>query len=257
MAVSRLFGVEMNINFRQPYFARSIAEFWRRWHITLGSFMKDYVFFPFALCKPVMRMSKKIGKKLSKHMTRSIIGGLANILIFFLVGLWHGPQIHFILWGLFNGVIIAVSDMCTPLFSRMRTACHIEENGKLWDTVRIVRTFVIICFAGYFDYIEQFSDSVIAFKNTFLHFGPGLSRLWILDLFNSQILSMQKVIAFAIAIVILLIVDILKEKKIDPVRALCNRPAIIRWPVLYIILILILMSFTISGSTAGFMYAAF
>ena len=257
MAVSRLFGVEMNINFRQPYFARSIAEFWRRWHITLGSFMKDYVFFPFALCKPVNRMSKKIGKKLSKHMTRSIIGGLANILIFFLVGLWHGPQIHFILWGLFNGVIIAVSDMCTPLFSRMRSVCHIDENGKLWDTVRIVRTFVIICFAGYFDYIENPADSLIAFKNTFLHFGPGLSRLWMVDLFNSNILSVQKIVVFALSVLILFAVDVMKENKKDPSKIFCNRPVFVRWPVVYAVLILILMSFTVVGNNAGFMYAAF
>ncbi len=257
VAVSRLFGVEMNINFRQPYFARSIAEFWRRWHITLGSFMKDYVFFPFALCKPVMRLSKKLGKKLSKHMTRSIVGGLANILIFFLVGLWHGPQIHFILWGLFNGVIIALSDMCTPLFSKMRTACHIDEKGKLWDTVRIIRTFVIICFAGYFDYIEKTKDSIIAFKNTFLHFGPALSRLWVIDLYDSGILSVQKVVVFTLSVIILFIVDILAENKKDTVRSYSKLPVIVRWPIAYVILILFLMSFTLVGNNAGFMYAAF
>ena len=256
-AASRLFGVEMDVNFRQPYFAQSLAEFWRRWHITLGSFMKDYVFYPFAVSKKVLALNKMIGKRFGKHAARSLIGGIANIIVFLLVGLWHGPRLHFVLWGLYNGVIIALSDMCVPAFIRMRSFFRINENSSAWSFFRIIRTFVIVSFAGYFDYVEELSDSIIAFKNTFLHFGPNLSRLWILDLFNSKVLSAQKVTAFGIAALILLIVDVLKEKKKDPVNILCERPAVIRWPALYIIMILILMSFTLSGTNTGFMYAAF
>ena len=256
-AVSGLFGVKMDLNFRQPYFARSLSEFWRRWHITLGSFMKSYVFFPFAASKRILALNSKIGKKFGKHTARSVIGGIANIIVFFLVGLWHGPKLHFLLWGLYNGLIIALSDMCAPAFSRARSAAHIKDDNKALNVFRIIRTFAIVCLAGYFDYIESFSDSVIAFKNTFLHFGPSLSRLWILDLFNSKVLSAQKVTVFAIALVILFAVDILKENKADPVKILCDRPAILRWPVLYILIILLLMSFTLVGADAGFMYAAF
>ena len=256
-AISQLFGVKMDQNFRQPYFAKSLAQFWRRWHITLGSFMKSYVFFPFAANKHILALNKRIGNKLGKHMARSVIGGMGNILVFFLVGLWHGPKLHFILWGLYNGLIIAVSDMCAPVFSRARSFAHIEDTNKAWNTFRIIRTFAIVCFAGYFDYIEDFSDSIIAFKNTLLHFGPGISRLWILDLFNSKVLSVQKVTVFTLAVVILFVADVLKENKADPVKILCDRPAVVRWPVYYTMIILLLMSFTLVGAEAGFMYAAF
>ncbi|MCR5474794.1 MAG: hypothetical protein K6F28_06260 [Lachnospiraceae bacterium] len=257
VAVSRTFGVQMNSNFSQPYFAGSIAEFWRRWHITLGSFMKDYVFYPFALCSPVMKLYKKAGKRWGDHMARSVVGGIGNILVFLLVGLWHGPRLHFILWGLFNGVIIAFSDMCEPVYARLCATFHIRRDGRPWGIFRIVRTFIIICFAGYFDYIEKPADSLIAFKNTFLHFGPGISRLWMIDLFNSNILSLQKVVVFALAVFILFTVDIMKEKKMDPVKAFLGRRAAVRWPLAYALLILILMSFTVAGNNAGFMYAAF
>ncbi|MBR6158711.1 MAG: MBOAT family protein [Lachnospiraceae bacterium] len=257
VAVSRMFGVEMNVNFVQPYFAGSIAEFWRRWHITLGSFMKDYVFYPFAVNRSVMKFYKKIAKRSGDHMARSVIGGIGNILVFLLVGLWHGPKLHFILWGLFNGVVIAVSDMCEPLYVRARRACHIDPESAAWGIFRIVRTFVIICFAGYFDYIENPADSLIAFKNTFLHFGPGISRLWVIDLFNSNVLSLQKVAVFALSVMILFTVDVMKEKKKDPVKLFLDRPAAVRWPLVYAVLILILMSFTVVGSGTGFMYAAF
>ena len=256
-AVSGLFGVKMDLNFRQPYFAKSLSEFWRRWHITLGSFMKSYVFFPFATNKHILTLNSRIGKKFGKHMARSVVGGIGNILVFFLIGLWHGPKLHFILWGLYNGLIIAVSDMCTPAFTRMRSFAHIKDNNKALNVFRIIRTFAIVCLAGYFDYIEDLSDSIIAFKNTLLHFGMNLSRLWIINLFDSNVLSVQKVTVFALAVIILFAVDILKENKSDPVEILCKRPAIVRWPVLYVMIILLLMSFTLVGSEAGFMYAAF
>ncbi len=256
-AASRLFGVEMDVNFAQPYFAKSLAEFWRRWHITLGSFMKAYVFYPFAVNRRVMKLNKRIKDKFGKHASRSVIGGLGNIIVFLLVGLWHGPQLHFVLWGLYNGVIIAVSDVCAPLFDKMRGLCHIDAKSRGWVLFGIIRTFVIVCFAGYLDYVEKFSDSMIAFKNTFLHFGANLSRLWILDLFNSKVLSVQKVTVFMLAVVILFVVDVLKELKKDPAEVLLKRPVWVRWPVLYVLMILLLMSFTVAGSTAGFMYAAF
>jgi len=257
LAVSGLFGVKMSKNFTQPYFAGSIAEFWRRWHITLGSFMRDYVFYPFALSKPFSRLGKKLASRFGNHMSRSVIGGIGNILVFFLVGLWHGPKLHFILWGLFNGVIIAVSDMCEPAFARMRTLCHINSDGRAWKLFRIARTFIIICLAGYFDYIENPADSLIAFKNTFLHFGPSLSRLWMLDLFDSKILSVQKITAFLICVLILFVVDVIKELKKDPIRLYLERPVFVRWPLIYIVMILLLMSFTLANNNAGFMYAAF
>ncbi|MCR5830885.1 MAG: hypothetical protein K6G67_01935 [Lachnospiraceae bacterium] len=257
MAASVLFGVRMDINFRQPYFARSIADFWRRWHITLGSFMRDYVFYPFATQRHVMKLSKKLGKKFGKHAARSVIGGMSNVLVFFLVGLWHGPKIHFVLWGLYNGVIIALSDALTPAFARMRTLCRINEKGRIWDGFRIIRTFVIICFAGYFDCIERPADSFIAFKNTLLHFNASLSRLWVIDLFDSKILSEQKVIVFALAVLLLIIMDVIAEKGKDAAETFLKRPLAVRWILAYAVIILFLMSFTVVGDRAGFMYAAF
>ncbi|MCR5302062.1 MAG: hypothetical protein K6E49_06440 [Lachnospiraceae bacterium] len=257
MAASELFGVKMDVNFRQPYFAGSIAQFWRRWHITLGSFMKDYVFFPFALTHPVMKLNNKLVKKYGRHCARSVVGGLGNLLVFFLVGLWHGSQLHFLLWGLYNGMIIAVSDMCDPLFARMRSAFRIDAKSRSWNVFRIVRTFILICLAGYFDYIERVRDCFTAFKNTFLHFSPSLSRLWLLDLFNSRILSVQKITVFILAVAVLFTTDVISERKKDPAAVFSGLPAAARWPLAYAFLILLLMSFTLVGDNAGFMYAAF
>ena len=88
--VSQLFGVRMAENFRQPYFSVSLGDFWRRWHITLGAWMRDYVFYPFALTDAMRRLGKWAGAHLGEHWGRTLPASVANILVFFLVGLWHG-----------------------------------------------------------------------------------------------------------------------------------------------------------------------
>lgn len=155
MAVSLLFGIKMNDNFKQPYFSKSLAEFWRRWHISLGSFMRDYVFYPFVMTKTISKLTQKISKKFGNHMGRAVTGGISNLLVFALVGLWHGPQLHYLAWGLYNGFIIALSDAFAPMFVKMRTGLKIKEDNPAFRFFQILRTFMIIAFAGYFDVIES------------------------------------------------------------------------------------------------------
>ena len=119
LAVAELFGIKMAQNFRQPYFSTSLGDFWRRWHITLGAWMRDYVFYPFALTKTMINFGKWSGTHFGKHFGRVLPACIGNLIVFFLVGIWHGPQLHFILWGLYNGIIIALTDLCHPIFQRI------------------------------------------------------------------------------------------------------------------------------------------
>jgi len=120
MAVSGMFGVKMNENFRQPYFSKSVGEFWRRWHISLGSFLRDYVFYPFALLPGMLKLNDKISSRFGKHAGRSIIAGMGNLLVFLIVGIWHGSALHYIAWGLYNGIIIVISDSMSPVFDKIK-----------------------------------------------------------------------------------------------------------------------------------------
>ena len=107
LGIALLFGVEMMPNFRQPYFAVSLADFWRRWHISLGAWMKDYVFFPFALTKPMQKLGKWGNAKFGREIGRLFPGTLGNILVFLIVGIWHGAEAHYVIWGLYNGLVIS------------------------------------------------------------------------------------------------------------------------------------------------------
>ena len=114
MGAAECFGISLDQNFKRPYFARSISDFWHRWHITLGTWMKDYVFYPFSLSKGMNRFSKYCKKNLGRHAGRVLPVCIANLLVFFLVGVWHGPAWKYIVYGLYNGIIIAAGNLAAP-----------------------------------------------------------------------------------------------------------------------------------------------
>lgn len=89
LGVAKLFGLDMAPNFRQPYFSTSLANFWQRWHISLGTWMRDYVFYPLAFTKKMQNISKWCNSKLGKHFAKSIPACISNIIVFIIVGVWH------------------------------------------------------------------------------------------------------------------------------------------------------------------------
>ena len=257
MGASLLFGVKLNNNFRQPYFSSSLAEFWRRWHISLGSWMRDYVFYPFVTTKPISGLTKYISKKYGNHTGRALTGGISNLIVFSLVGLWHGPDKHYLAWGLYNGIIIALSDAFAPAFSSLNHFLKINENGRSFRLFRIVRTFTIIVFAGYFDVIGPVRTGFSCFINTFFHFDLTSGSLMIQNLFTDNVTSVQALSTAAISVVLLFINSLFKEKGQSPLGQICSRKFCFRWVVCFSLIILLLYSFTVSSGIRGFMYASF
>ena len=121
--IAELFGIRLAENFRRPYFAVSLGDFWRRWHISLGAWMRDYVFYPFALSRPVSRLSKAAKGRFGASFARALPAALGNILVFTLVGVWHGATSNYILWGLYNGVILAVTALLEMRYKRLNERC--------------------------------------------------------------------------------------------------------------------------------------
>ena len=104
-------GIEMDENFKRPYFSISITDFWHRWHITLGTWMKDYLFYPLSLSKGMGKFGKFAKKTFGKTYGRALPICMANIVVFLVVGIWHGAAWKFIVYGLYNGIIIGFSGL--------------------------------------------------------------------------------------------------------------------------------------------------
>lgn len=255
LGVAQLFGIEMKPNFRQPYFATSLADFWRRWHISLGSWMRDYVFYPFALTKPIKNLGKWSNKKFGKHIGRVLPAALGNILVFFLVGLWHGAQWNYILWGLYNGIVIAVSDCLSPVYAWLNKKFRVNTESKIFRLFQIVRTFLIVNIGWYFDRIESMDNLGRYVRNTLFYFHAYRFNSIRVDVFVNIHPNAFKIVL--VASVMVLINSIIREQGKDAYELMHKRNVVIRWGIYFIIIGLILMSFTCVNIPGGFMYANF
>lgn len=258
LGIAQLFGIKMSENFRQPYFATSLSDFWRRWHISLGTWMRDYVFYPFAVTKPMQNLGKFAAKYGGKHLGRTIPACLANILVFFLVGLWHGAQLHYILWGLYNGIIIALSDLLDPIFNKI-IGNKINKENKIYYLIQIVMTFIIVNIGWYFDRIEKYSDILLCFKSTIFKFSLSDFSNFFYIILKSKNLLIGKIafIASLVAIIFVFISSVYKENGKELYFIIKNQNIVIRWSIYIIIVFLILFSFTQNTINGGFIYANF
>lgn len=259
--ISALFGVTLAPNFRQPYFATSLGDFWRRWHISLGAFMRDYIFYPLALTKPMMNLGKKAGKKYGKHLERVLPACIANIVVFIVVGVWHGPQLHYLLWGLYNGIIIALSDLLAPAFTGIAKKLKINTQTGAFHVFRILRTFFIVNIGWYFDRIEDVAASFTALRLSFTSFRAGEFFLAVRDtLFNSDtgkpLYTAGSLLVALLSIIVVFTVSILRERGKEPVKVLENS-VLFHTVFVTAMLFLTLLSFMFVQNAGGFLYANF
>lgn len=256
---SELFGIEMQENFRQPYFSVSLADFWRRWHISLGLWMKDYVFYPLAFTKKMQSLTKFCQKKMGKHFARTVPAGISNIIVFLLVGIWHGPEMHFVLWGLYNGIVIAVSDMAKPAFEKISSALKIKTESKAFYFFRILRTFLIVNIGWYFDRISDVRLSFVYLKNTFTHFyAKGIFKAdYLKSIFGSFRNADSELVLIFVAGAIVFACSLLKERKIDLYESIQKKNIALRWISYYVPMILVILSFSFAPDNPVFMYAQY
>ncbi len=128
--------------------------------------MKDYIFYPFSLSKQMNRFGKW-----SKSIWAIPWKGNANLscrpLIFFVVGIWHGAAWKYIAYGMYNGIIIAVSSLLEPLYAKGFEKTKIHKESKAWTVVQIIRTFILVNIGWYFDMAVSFSAALVMMKETF------------------------------------------------------------------------------------------
>jgi len=260
LGIAELFGIKMAENFKQPYFSFSIANFWQRWHITLGGWMRDYIFYPFALTKGMQNLSKWCTAHLGKHFGRTLPACIANILVFMLVGVWHGPELHFFVWGLYNGLLIAFSDILRPVFEGINAKLGINAKSKGWKVFQIIRTFLLVNIGWYFDRIVDVKKAFAYLKNTFTHFGNPLMLLKkdTMNLILGNLSDWEShVVLIALGSITMFVVSVLKENNVDVYASIQKKNIAIRWAAYYAMLILIIISFSFSAGDTGFMYAQY
>jgi D-alanyl-lipoteichoic acid acyltransferase DltB (MBOAT superfamily) len=130
---AKLFGVNLTENFNKPYSARSIKEFWNRWHISLSSWLRDYIYFP-------------IGG--SRVKTWRWVFNVS--LVFFVSGLWHGASYNFIIWGLLHALFQIIGKFTLGARNKFWTLVHVSPDGKLVSRLRNIGTVALVTLAWVF-----------------------------------------------------------------------------------------------------------
>ena len=229
-------------NFHNPYFSRSVSEFWRRWHVSLSTWFRDYVYIPLG------------GNRHGKQMK------YRNLLITFgLSGLWHGASWNYVVWGVLNGFYQIVGDFTLKFRQKLRNVLHINTECWSYSFFQGILTFALIDFSWLFFRAVSLKQALLMILHTIRNFGP----ISMLD--TSRILGIQTLIldekdfyVLLIAVLILIVVDRLKEK-VQLRTFILKQNLVFRYLVYYMIIFTVLI-FGIYGpefDASSFIYFQF
>ncbi|MCR5235006.1 MAG: MBOAT family protein [Lachnospiraceae bacterium] len=236
VGAARVMGFNVMRNFRQPYLSVSVADFWRRWHISLSTWFRDYLYIPLG------------GSR------RGTLKRYLNIMIVFAVsGIWHGATMNFLIWGLLYGIYQVIGYAARPLKDKASAVSRINRHTAVKRLLCNAFTFVLVSVTWIFFRSANVLTAVDEIGRTF-------RGIRVSELFDGTLtrlgLGTMNLLFVAVALVILILVDIMCEKKNKEVFSLMdNTPAGIRWCVYYLLMVMILFSCNLS--TQEFLYQGF
>lgn len=146
LGISELFGIEMSENFNLPLFSENVSEFWRRWHITLGAWFKDYIYYPVFRSQFSKKVKSVFSKTPLKKHSMNICASVALFCVWFFTGLWHGAAVHYVVWGLYYAVILIVGVFMANNFKKWKKKLGIPKDSKWFKVFCIIRTLIIVTF---------------------------------------------------------------------------------------------------------------
>ena len=209
MGSAKVLGITLMENFDAPYFSTSVAEFWRKWHISLTSWFKDYLYIP-------LGGSRK--GNIRKYINKMIV--------FLVSGLWHGASFSFVVWGGINGLYQVIGEILQPIRDKIVSVLHLNRESLGHKLIQVVGTFVLVDFSLIFFRADRLMDaykiinSIITVKNPWVLFDGSLYECG-LDEKNFRLMLL--------GIVILLLADFCKGKRIKIREVIVRQDYWFRW----------------------------
>ena len=217
IGAAKIMGFELMENFNTPYFARNIRDFWSRWHISLSTWFKDYLYIPLG--------GNRKGKR------RKAL----NLMIVFLVsGLWHGARWNFVAWGGIHGLYQVIGDLTRHTKEKIIKRLQIKTECMSWKLLQTVITFSLVVFAWVFFRADSITDALYFIKRMLIRQTP-----W--ALFDGTIytlgLDATEMNILIFSIIVLLLVDLIKyRKKINLDEFLFEQNIWFEWLVLIVLI---------------------
>lgn len=256
LGISQMLGITLPENFRTPFFSKTIQEFWQRWHITLGLWLKDYLFYPILRTGTFMKLAayskKKWGKKRGKYLPTFI----AMFILWFSVGLWHGGAWKYIFGsGILHWIYIVSGQLTEPFWKRTREKCHINKESPVYRGFQVLRTFSLVSVGFLFFRADSLRSGIQMMKQVFTKtYSTAVQGSGVLQLGLDGI----EIVILIVSMIILITVAIRQQK--ESIREWIGRKNIIvRWTVFYALLfyVILLGNYGPGYSAAEFIYRGF
>ncbi|MCP5045649.1 MAG: MBOAT family protein, partial [bacterium] len=249
IGAGRVLGFDLMENFNRPYFAHSIGDFWKRWHISLSSWLMDYLFLPIAY-----RVSRKIKAPRLVGVKAETWAYITGIMItFILCGIWHGAAWTFVIWGGLHGLFLALSFGTKKIRRKINKRLELKRFPFLRGAFRMSVTFMMVTFAWIFFRADSLSDAFYIVSHLFSGWSSVLNVNGLLSAFHLGLLKKELAVA-AISIGFMLWVHAARKEKTFEVWVAAQKD-FPRW-VFYVCLLFWLLAFGDTGA-GEFIYFRF
>ena len=253
IAIAEMLGIKVEENFIRPYFSKNVKEYWRRWHITMGAWFRDYVFYPLSVSTFMLKLSKFSRKRLGKSIGKRVPVYISALMVWFLTGLWHGAGWNFVVWGLLNGLCILISDELKPVFAAFHKLIPIKKLPfRAYDAFSAIRAVFIM---SSIRMLDCYGDVGVTFKAFF-------SIFWVNNWGKAVVtdlgITTADYLVLAVGVVILFVVS-LASRTIDIRDRILAKNEIVWYPVLALLLVTILIFgvYGIGYDSSQFIYNRF
>ena len=256
--VSEIFGIELERNFWHPYFSKNMPEFWRRWHITLGAWFKDYILYPVSMTKLCKNIDKSARKKWGKNVARAVSTIIPTACVWILTGLWHGAASKYVLWGVYHGLLIIGSTCMEIPFQKLGKLLRINTEAWSFQLFRMVRTFLLSAIGRIFFVSAGFHAAIQILKRTFDVTNLRLYTLWDESLYNYG-LDRRGFLLCLVLILLVWFISVKQEKGIVIRDEIAKQNLLFRWGlcILLIVGVVILGVYGEGYNAAAFVYGQF
>lgn len=256
LGASETLGITLDENFNRPFFSKTAAEFWRRWHITLGTWFKDYIYMPMVISPKLIAISKKIKDKFGVKAAKRFMAIVPLSVVWILTGLWHGTGKDYIIWGCYWGLLIILSTIFAQELKNINKKLGIDAKSDWWKRFQMVRTFVFFSIArvitgpGKGTAVKYIVKSILTKFNMHIWFDRTLFTLGV---------DRQDFWIGIVAIMLLWFISLKQEKGVKIREKVATFPLPVRWIIYYGVILAVLI-FGIYGpgyNASDFVYMKF
>jgi Predicted membrane protein involved in D-alanine export len=247
---AEMFGIHLAKNFNHPYFSKTMPEFWRRWHISLCEWFKDYVFYPVSASRFSLKLNKKARNAFGNGAGRTLAFCFPILTVWMLTGLWHGSEWNYVAWGVFHGILLILSTIFTPPIQKFSKRLHLKTECFSFHLFQMFRTYLLCMVGRVFFRADGFMSA--------LHIFSDMTKQWTVrvDLFSLGLDKPDFVVALLSIVVLLVVSNLQEHMKIR--EALARQNLVFRWAIC-LTAIFIVIIFGIYGPTVTttFVYEKF